>query len=139
MRFGTAPQPRREPAHDPRLAPAGEQAAQSFQVEYPAGRTRLSTGKELERSGADGPRESPDAYGIPARGGRPRRRWRGPDPEVSQELLDEVGPIDERENPHSSTAPAAHQRMDLVRPLDEERPGALRHGAGDLTEVRRAE
>ena len=61
-------------------------------------------------------------------------RWRGPHPEVRQDLRDDLGLFDERENPHSSATAQADQRVHLVDLLGQPCPGALRGGGRDLVD-----
>ena len=57
---------------------------------------------------------------------------RRPDPEVGQDLLDDLGLFDECDDPHSSGTPGTHERIHLVDLLDQPCPRALRGRGGDL-------
>ena len=56
--------------------------------------------------------------------------WGGPEAQVGQDLLDELGLFDEREDPHGSATVRTDERIHLVNLFDEPRPRALRGRQG---------
>ncbi len=61
--------------------------------------------------------------------------WGGPEPEMGRDLLDDVGLLDERDEPHGSVTARALEGIDLVHLLDAARPGAFRGGGGQFGEA----
>jgi len=59
-----------------------------------------------------------------------------PDPEVGQDLLDDFGLLDERDDPQCAATAWTDEGIHLVHLLDDLRPRALRRGDGELTETR---
>ena len=63
---------------------------------------------------------------------RDRRAVGGPEAEMRQDLFDNLTQLNERDEPQWASAPRAHERVHLVRVLDEAR--ALRGRGGDLVD-----
>jgi len=55
-----------------------------------------------------------------------------PEPEVAQDLLDDGGLLNDRDEPHPAATAWTDQGIDLVDLLDEPRPGALGRSVGDF-------
>jgi hypothetical protein len=54
---------------------------------------------------------------------------------VGENLLDHRWLLDQGDEPHFSTTPGTHQRIDVVDLLDDASTGALRRGVGDRAEI----
>lgn len=58
----------------------------------------------------------------------------GPQPEVPEDLFDDLGLLDEGDGPHGARAAGTHEGVHFIDLLDQMCPGALRGRGGDLTE-----